>query len=211
MNSQTTQEQFIENIILKAMVDVKEKTNFKNDCIESLVAYRSNCLIAIYSALEVVDFSQYQSIFENLQIAIREKNKQFALDGEGLKVNEEKFSVNYFYKICSSQLLNVNIFRDNENAIEEFIAQKARQEDFQRRSKVKFNQEEHQSLMHTDVLWAGWELDYTAWIIQENGKNILLTSDHGEIKETDKKFLQDKIKEYELAIENSKKMLQILN
>lgn len=211
MNTQINEKQFIKNIIEKVMQDVKNATHFSTESIESLVSYRANCFNGIYHYLETLDFSQHESISNKMQLMINERNKQFDLEGSGLKVNEQQFKINQFYKLCCDELLNIDIFKTNEKAIEQFIHFKLEQEEQQRRSKVEFNGQQHQSLMHTDVLWAGWECDYTAWIIQENGKNILLTSDHGEIKVTDKEFLQNKIKEYEKVIEKSKKMLEMLN
>ena len=70
---------------------------------------------------------------------------------------------------------------------------------------------EYKSVAYTDVLWAGWECDSLAWVTKKEGENVLITTDHGCRKITDKSFLENKIKEYEEAIEKSKIMLELLN
>ena len=61
-----------------------------------------------------------------------------------------------------------------------------------------------------DVLWAGWECDYYAWVVEDEGKKKLVTSDNGHRSFSDKEFLINKIKEYEKAIEDSTRLISLL-
>jgi hypothetical protein len=61
-----------------------------------------------------------------------------------------------------------------------------------------------------EVLWSGWECDANAWIVEDEGKKKLVTSNHGSLYFEDASFLENKIKEYEAAIEKSKEMLALL-
>jgi hypothetical protein len=75
---------------------------------------------------------------------------------------------------------------------------------------IKVDGKEFKAIASCDVLWSGWECDPTAWIVVDNGRNRLVASNHGSLYFEDEKFLQNKIKEYELAIEKSKELLNML-
>lgn len=61
------------------------------------------------------------------------------------------------------------------------------------------------------VLWTGWECDSTAWVVEHEGQNQLVVSDHGQLYFSSKEFLENKIKEYETAAIDTKNMLSMLN
>ncbi len=61
-----------------------------------------------------------------------------------------------------------------------------------------------------DVLWAGWECDCLAWVVVDNGKAKLVTSNHGAKYFETAEFLKNKIEEYEQAIKDSRRLLSLL-
>ena len=52
--------------------------------------------------------------------------------------------------------------------------------------------------------------DYYAWVVEDEGEKKLVISDHGHRSFSDKEFLINKIKEYEKAIEDSKRLISLL-
>lgn len=76
---------------------------------------------------------------------------------------------------------------------------------------VEVEGQQFKAIAMCDVLWAGWECDDKVWIVQHEGQNKLIASNHGSTYFAQKQFLEDKIKEYEQAIEQSRKLLAMLN
>ncbi len=61
-----------------------------------------------------------------------------------------------------------------------------------------------------DVFWSGWECDDKAWLVKIDDEYKIVNSNHGEHQITDKNFLENKIKEYEEAIANTRRILNKL-
>lgn len=61
-----------------------------------------------------------------------------------------------------------------------------------------------------DVLWSGWECDSTAWVVEHEGKNKFVTTNHGQPSFVDVSFLKGKIDEYRKAIEQSEKLIALV-
>ncbi len=76
---------------------------------------------------------------------------------------------------------------------------------------ISVNEIQFKAIDMCDVLWSGWEADYYAWVVEYEGKRKLVTSDHGHKYFSDKDFLINKIKEYEKAIEDSKRLISLLD
>ena len=55
------------------------------------------------------------------------------------------------------------------------------------------------------------ECDDKAWLVNDDGKMRIIVSDHGHKYFTDKSFLEQKIKEYQSAIEETNEVLNQLN
>ena len=68
-----------------------------------------------------------------------------------------------------------------------------------------------QAIDTCEVLWSGWEGDDRVWVIEDDGVKKLVASSHGSKHFTDPSFLEDRIAEYEMAIENSRRLLNLLN
>lgn len=61
------------------------------------------------------------------------------------------------------------------------------------------------------VLWAGWECDSVAWVMERaNGTRYLRMSSHGGLYEAEAAELLERIAEYESVIEQSRKALDML-
>ena len=76
--------------------------------------------------------------------------------------------------------------------------------------KIEVDGLQFNALARTDVLWSGWECDSSVWVVNHDGKNRLVTSNHGKLEFSNSSFLENKIAEYEKAIEESKKLLSLL-
>lgn len=68
-----------------------------------------------------------------------------------------------------------------------------------------------QAIDTCEVLWSGWEGDDRVWVVEDDGVKKLVASSHGSKHFTDPSFLEDRIAEYEMAIENSRRLLNLLN
>ena len=69
----------------------------------------------------------------------------------------------------------------------------------------------YKTVFDFEILWAGWECDYDAIIAEKkNGKLILMIKHNNEYHEEKFKLLEDKIKEYEIALYKTKQALSLL-
>ena len=91
------------------------------------------------------------------------------------------------------------------------MKEKMKQDAIEKSKIIEVNGKTFKALEVIDVLWAGWESDDKAWLVNDDGVLKLVASNHGTLHFTGKEFLEEKINEYQLAIENSKKLLSILN
>jgi len=67
-----------------------------------------------------------------------------------------------------------------------------------------------QVLKTIPVLWAGWECDEEAWVVDINNKPYLVHSSHGSFYFTAKELLVEKLKEYQQTILDTNAALAIL-
>lgn len=77
--------------------------------------------------------------------------------------------------------------------------------------KVTVGDKDYIAIDKCDVLYVGWECDPTAWIVEDSGIKKLVVTDHGTPYFETAKFLEEKIEEYETAIKNSKRLLNLLS
>lgn len=62
-----------------------------------------------------------------------------------------------------------------------------------------------------DVLWQGWEMDNTAWVMQrEDGSRYLKMTSHGSDYEASVGELLSRVDEYQTALFNTKKAIDLL-
>jgi len=61
-----------------------------------------------------------------------------------------------------------------------------------------------------DVLWKGWELDSTGWVMKDDIGTFLVLSDHDSKYISNRNELIDKITEYEILIQNTKLALELI-
>lgn len=59
------------------------------------------------------------------------------------------------------------------------------------------------------ILYAGWECDSEAALILVNDEKKIIGTNHGGIVELGAAFLESKIQEYEYALENTQKALEV--
>jgi hypothetical protein len=61
-----------------------------------------------------------------------------------------------------------------------------------------------------DVLWAGWECDDRAWLVNDDGVLRVVATNHGEPYFVEPEFLKNKISEYKTALQKTEAMLERL-
>ena len=76
---------------------------------------------------------------------------------------------------------------------------------------VDIDDTQYKALATCEVLWAGWESDDRAWLIEVDGGRKLVTTNHGEPMFIDRQYLEDKIKEYQRTINETQKLLDMLD
>jgi len=59
------------------------------------------------------------------------------------------------------------------------------------------------------ILYYDWEMDNDGYIVTDGNKNMIITTNHGRLMETSVDYLKQKIKEYEYAINETKKSIEI--
>jgi len=70
---------------------------------------------------------------------------------------------------------------------------------------ITVSHETYKVLHQFPVLYKGWESDNVAWIVQDEGKNALVMSNHGVNYFAKKEELFEKITEYKEALSDSEK------
>ena len=75
---------------------------------------------------------------------------------------------------------------------------------------VTVDDQTFQAIDTCEVLWSGWESDDRVWVVEDDGVKKLVASSHGSTHFIDHRYLENKIAEYEEAIENSCRLLNLL-
>jgi hypothetical protein len=65
-------------------------------------------------------------------------------------------------------------------------------------------------LLEIPVLWAGWELDDKAWVVERNGERRLIVTSHGGEYFVGVEFLTEKLAEYCEASVRSQEAIDLL-
>ncbi len=75
---------------------------------------------------------------------------------------------------------------------------------------VNVNNKNFKAIDVCDVFWSGWECDSSVWVVVDEGVPKLVTTNHGSYHFTEPSFLEEKIREYEKAIEDSRRLLELV-
>lgn len=143
-------------------------------------------------------------------ISLIRKSENYNFEDESkdpLKREENQKVFNTYKKIC----LDVSEEFDNRNIIKEKLAEyhKYRAEkEYQDSLMIHVDGVLYKATEKCEVLWSGWECDNYVWLVNVDGKNKLVTSNHGAKMFVEKDFLEGKVKEYNEAIKNSEKLLK---
>lgn len=76
---------------------------------------------------------------------------------------------------------------------------------------VTVSGEEYKIVDSCDVYWCGWESDETAYVVQTDSGNKLVVTNHGDYQFSDINFLNGKLSEYEEAISETTRMIDLLS
>lgn len=197
---------FVDNAIVKECEGIENMDNLE---IAQIFVLQRKIQDSIFQDLTSFNFNEAYNFNKAFEVVYQKRAKEL-MDNDGLTLNKERYRHNYLVRICFQLLNEVSFIKDNELAIQEHVQAIVKKEQYERVAIVKFNGHSLRSIDHTDVYWTGWECDNIAWVVNLDNKNTLLTTNHGDVQITDKKFLEGKIKEYEEAIANSKRLLNLL-
>jgi hypothetical protein len=89
-------------------------------------------------------------------------------------------------------------------------AEERRKLEQERMMTINVNGKKFKAIDICEVLWAGWECDSSIWVVVDEGISKLVTTDHGEAHFTEPSFLEEKISEYEKAIEDSRRLIELV-
>lgn len=132
-------------------------------------------------------------------------------DKDTIKQEENKAIVKSYQEIYNNvfneKLKTYEIYQKKLNELHESI----KQEQYQNSLKVTVDGKDFVAEKVIDVFWSGWECDDKAWLVNDDGQKRIVVSDHGHKYFTDKSFLEQKIKEYQSAIEETNEVLNQLN
>lgn len=74
----------------------------------------------------------------------------------------------------------------------------------------QFNTEAYEVKLAIEVLWSGWELDDTAWIIEVNNNFYCVVSHHGSPTICQEEWLLEKINQYAQVTADTIKAIELL-
>lgn len=75
---------------------------------------------------------------------------------------------------------------------------------------IQFKKKPAKILYEFKLLWCGWECDSRGYVVEQDEKIFVVLTNHGEFYRANKKELEEKIKEYEQTIEDTKYALSLL-
>lgn len=111
-----------------------------------------------------------------------------------------------YNNVINAELEKFKIYNQKNLELREYFVQ----EQYEKSLKITVDEKEFIAKKVIDVFWSGWECDDKAWLVNDNGENKIVVTDHGASYFTDKEFLINKIKEYEAAIKATQDMLNAL-
>ena len=59
------------------------------------------------------------------------------------------------------------------------------------------------------ILYYDWETDNHGYVVNDGNRNMIVTTNHGRLMETSVDYLKHKIREYEYAVNETKKAIEI--
>lgn len=164
-------------------------------------------------------FSEYDKNFEVIRAIIKNIRESEGFktweadvdwDKDPLQKEEHKNYVNQYKSIYNDvfqeNTAKYDIYLQKCNELQEHY----KKEQYAQSLKVSVEDKDFVAEQVIDVYWTGWECDDKAWLVNDNGQMKVVASNHGSKYFADKEFLENKIKEYEQAVEQTKKMLEAL-
>lgn len=181
-------------------------------------------ITALVNALSLQEYAQWysnvtQSYYQEKYSFVRSLVSQIrgqydvktATGEDPLKTEENQKLFNsyrdIYNEVIDKNLDNLIIIIQKRQEWQEHLKEEA----YQHSLSVNVQDIEFTAIEKCDVLWSGWECDNTAWIVEHEGQKKLVASNHGNTYFAERSFLEKKIKEYEQAIANSKKVLSLIS
>lgn len=66
------------------------------------------------------------------------------------------------------------------------------------------------TLLEFPVMWSGWECDSKGWVVEYEGENHLIVTNHGGYQFGDAEFLDEKVGEYLEAVQKTTQALAMI-
>lgn len=117
--------------------------------------------------------------------------------------NNKKIFLNIYENVYHQFIFNVDIYQKKLKEWHNY----QQQQNYQKSLIIEINNETIIAEKCIDVLWSGWECDDKIWLVKHNNEMKLVTSNHGEKIFVDTSFLQNKIEEYQHAINQSNELI----
>lgn len=113
---------------------------------------------------------------------------------------------NVYQDVFDKQIKNFTIYLEKSTELQEYFKQRTYQESL----KVTVDDKDFIAEKVIDVFWSGWECDDKVWLVIDEGQKKIVASNHGQKYFADKEFLEEKIKEYNQAINDTQDLLKQL-
>lgn len=164
-------------------------------------------------------FNEYDKNFEVIRAIIKNIRESEGFktweadvdwDKDPLQKEENKSHVNQYKSIYNG------VFEENTAKYEIYLQkcnelqEHYKKEQYAQSLKVSVGNKDFVAEQVIDVYWTGWECDDKAWLVNDDSQMKIVASDHGSKYFADKEFLENKVKEYQKAIEETQKMLNQL-
>lgn len=189
----------------------KHKETLQNSTsAEEIYNVEFNLRSDILEIIKITDFTQFTEFYKDFLVAAEERATSLKQESN-LVLNVSQFCISVVWNAAFNALSESDFMKEHAQTINDYRTALYKKQEFERLSNITLNGENLKAVDFCDVLWSGWECDAHVWVVNIDNKNQLVTSNHGEMQITEKAFLEGKIKEYEEAIANSKRLLQLLD
>lgn len=131
-------------------------------------------------------------------------------DKDPIKKEENKTLIttyrHVYEDVFDKEIKKFTIYLEKSTQLEEYFKQRSYQQSLQ----VEVDGKDFVAEKVIDVFWSGWECDDKVWLVVDEGQKKIVASNHGQTHFADKQFLEDKIKEYQQAINDTQDLLNQL-
>ena len=175
----------------------KDKDTLSNFLSIVEVDKRYEVFTKAYKDFSTLVYANTKELHENLEVFYQNEQDLMNARKEANSLNQS-----FFDDLFKTQLVEEIFILEKE---------KIRKSNEEKEKYIEVSGKKYEVIKKIDVYWTGWECDNYAYLVKIDDDNGLVVSNHGSKYFTDKKFLEDKIKEYQEAIKESQILVAMLN